>query len=300
MIRFFRSFPRHLKSALLSIVRQLAMSLSSASAVMVTLMLFAGFLLIAGNIDQFTRNIEDDFRIHVILKEEVVDDVDIQNVQDQLAALDNVHKVTFSPKEEELEMFIFERGKEFEIYRGENNPLHHAFFVSVKNADFIETVTQNILKVDGIKDAVYGGDSVSKMIDILNTIRSGGGIFLILLSLLALFLISNTIKMTIHARRREISIMRNVGATNIFIKTPFMIEGMIIGIMGSIIPCLLTFFGYRYLFNITGGKLVTNLLSLRPAVPFAIQVCLILLGSGMIVGLLGSFYAVTKYLKWKR
>ncbi len=300
MIKLFRSFPRHLKSALLSIVRQLAMSLSSASAVMVTLTLFAGFLLIAGNIEQFTRNIEDDFRIHVVLKEEIVEEGDIQSVQETLTALDNVHKVTFSPKDEELEMFIFERGKEFEIYRGEQNPLYHAFFVSVRNADLIESVTQNILKVDGVEEAVYGGDSVSKMIDILNTVRSGGSIFLVLLSLLALFLISNTIKMTIHARRREISIMRNVGATNLFIKAPFMIEGMIIGFIGSIIPCLLTFFGYRYVFTITGGKLVTSLLSLRPAVPFAIQVCFILLASGMLVGLLGSFYAVTKYLKWKR
>lgn len=300
MIKFIRSLPRHIKSAFLSIIRQLAMSLSSASAVMVTLILLAGFLLIAGNMEQFTKNIEGDFRIHAVLKEEIVEEEQILKIQKQISELENVHKVTFSPKEEELEMFIFEKGKEFEIYRGEENPLHHAFFVSVKDANLIEIVTQNILKIEGVEEAMYGGDSVSKMVDLLRTIRSGGGIFLLLLSALALFLISNTIKMTIHARRREIGIMRNVGATNLFIKMPFMIEGMLIGFLGSIIPCLLTFFGYRYLFQITGGKFVTNLLSLKPVYPFAIEVCCVLVGAGIIVGLLGSFHSVTKYLKWKR
>jgi len=125
-------------------------------------------------------------------------------------------------------------------------------------------------------------------------------IFIVLLALLALFLISNSIKMTIYARNREISIMRNVGATNGYIKVPFMLEGMIIGFIGSLIPCLITYFGYRYLFDVMGGQIFSNMFSLQPVMPFTLEICAILIVAGMLVGLFGSFFSTTKYLHWKR
>ena len=125
-------------------------------------------------------------------------------------------------------------------------------------------------------------------------------IFIVLLALLALFLISNSIKMTIYARNREISIMRNVGATNGYIKVPFMLEGMIIGFIGSLIPCLITYFGYRYLFDVMGGQIFSNMFSLQPVMPFTLEICVILIVAGMLVGLFGSFFSTTKYLHWKR
>ena len=138
------------------------------------------------------------------------------------------------------------------------------------------------------------------MINMLNTVRFGGMIFIVLLALLALFLISNSIKMTIYARNREISIMRNVGATNGYIKVPFMLEGMIIGFIGSLIPCLITYFGYRYLFDVMGGQIFSNMFSLQPVMPFTLEICVILIVAGMLVGLFGSFFSTTKYLHWKR
>ena len=94
--------------------------------------------------------------------------------------------------------------------------------------------------------------------------------------------------------------MRNVGATNGFIKMPFMIEGMMIGVIGAILPILLTIFGYSYVYNALNGVLLIPMFRMQPVIPFAVYVSLALLATGMIVGMLGSFFAVNKYLRWKR
>lgn len=300
MISFFKALPKFIKTAFLSIFRHVAMSLSASSAVTITLILFSAFLIIAGNVSLFTNSIEDDLRIHVVATNKIQSDKQIADVKKELEAISGVKKVTVSTKENEIEMMIKEKGEEFAMYRGKENPLNNAYFVSVKDANQIEAISSKINKMKSIKEAVYGGNSVSKMISILNTIRSGGLVFVALLTLLAVFLIANSIKMTIYARNTEISIMRNVGAANWYIKVPFMIEGMMIGFIGSILPCIFTYFGYSYLYNILNGQIVTNMFSLQKVMPFTLQICGALIGSGMLVGLLGSFFSTTKYLHWKR
>lgn len=300
MTKFFKSLPKHIKTAFLSIFRHLAMSLSAASAVTVTLVLFAAFLLIAGNIGQFTNNIADELRIHVQLNKDITKEEDLTKVQKEIEAITGVKKAVISNKDDELELMIQEKGEEFAMYRGESNPLYNAFFVSVKDANNIAAITDQISKLDSVRVAAYGGTSVSKMINILDSVRMGGLVFVLLLTALALFLISNSIKMTIYARNNEISIMRNVGAANWYIKVPFMIEGMLIGLIGAILPCLAAYFGYQYLYHMMNGQIVTSMFALLPVHPFALQVCGILVIAGMLVGLVGSFFSTTKYLRWKR
>lgn len=300
MISFIKALPKHMRSAFLSIVRHMAMSLSAASAVTVTLILFSAFLLIAGNISLFTDNIESDLRIHVILNEDSIDEADIENVKSSIENVSGVHNVVFSDKDNELELMIKERGEDLAMYRGEKNPLSHAFFVSVNDADQIQAISNQIQELDHVDKVAFGGSSVSKMISILNSVRSGGLIFVVLLTALALFLISNTIKMTIYARNKEISIMRNVGAANWYIKVPFMFEGMIIGVLGSVIPCIITYFGYHYLYATMKGQIVTAAFAMQPVFPFIIWVCVSLIGFGVGVGLIGSFFSTTKYLRWRR
>lgn len=300
MISFFRALPKHMKTAFLSIFRHLAMSLSAISAVTVTLVLFAVFLIIAGNVSLFANNIENDVSIHVVLNENVEKQKDIEKAEKEIKQIKGVRSVKFSDKDAELELMIKERGEELAMYRGKENPLSHAFFVYVNNADNVEKVTDEIKKLSFVSDAVYGGSSVKQMVQIINMVRTGGSIGVLLLTLLALFLISNTIKMTIYARNTEISIMRNVGAANWYIKVPFMLEGMLIGLLGSILPCLFVYFGYPYLYEVMGGQLVTSMFTLKESTPFVLQVCGTLTLFGMLVGLIGSFFSTGKYLRWKR
>ena len=154
--------------------------------------------------------------------------------------------------------------------------------------------------MDGIEKAQYGGESIKDMIDTFETIRYGGAVFVLALGVLAVFLITNTIKMTIYTRQTEISIMRNVGAGNWYIKTPFMFEGMLIGIIGALLPVILTVFGYGFLYDFFGGQFMSSMFVMQKPYPFTLQIAGILLLSGAAVGIIGSFLAATKYLRWRR
>ena len=189
--------------------------------------------------------------------------------------------------------------KAFEPFK-DSNPMHDAFYVETTSGSNIEAIAEEISNIEGVYKVNYGGDSAVSLISALRTIRNGGWIIALALSLLAIFQIQNTIKLTIMARADEIAIMRNVGAKNSFVRSPFMVEGLIIGALGSIIPIAITYFGYNKLYEMTGGHLISNMFSLIVPDPFIYQICGALLIIGMMVGLLGSFLSVTKYLRWKR
>lgn len=300
MIRFFKSLPYHFKSAWKSISRNIAVSISSATAVTVTLVLVAMFLAIAGNLNEMTNKIESSVQIYVQI-DPIVTEEEFASLQAQIESIEHVEKVRFSSAEEQFEIFLEsdDGGSEYEIFR-EDNPLPAAFYVDATDGEYVESVSNQISEMDGIMSSNFGGDNATKMIDAFDSIRFGGAILVAALCFLAIFLISNTIKITIHARSQEIAIMRNVGADNLFIKTPFMLEGMMIGFMGSIIPVAITAIGYTYLYDLLGGQLFSSLFTLQAPFPFAFYVCLVLIVMGMVVGIIGSFFSVNKYLKWKR
>lgn len=300
MFKLIRSIPFHLKTAIVSIFRHFAMSFSAMSAVSVTLVMFGIMMVLAGTVQNFSKNIEEDVRIHVVLHESIASQKTLDGIEKKIKQVDHVSKIVFSSKEEELELMILERGEELAMYRGENNPLSHAFFVTVDNPHHLQEVNDLIGEINGVSATHYGGDAIAKMVDLLENIRFWGYVFVGLLSILALFLISNAIKLTIYARRNEIAIMRHVGAENWFIKTPFMLEGVLIGVFGAILPSVLVWFGYRYLYQISNGRIITSLFTLLAPDPFTTQIVALMIFFGAVVGMLGSFFVTGKYLKWKR
>ena len=300
MIRFFRNLPFHMKSAGQGLVRHSSTAFSAISAVSMTLVLMSLFMLLTGNISSFTRNIESDFRIHVSI-DAVLEEEAIQSLQQEVEQLPGVKSVEFSDKDQELAKLKEENFEIFGMYEeGEANPMRNIFIIETNTPDDIEPLTDALNQMEGIKKAEYGGDGVTVMIQFFQALRNGGFIFVAALSLLALFLISNTIKMTIYARNNEIGIMRNVGATNWFIRIPFIMEGILIGLIGSLLPVLLTYFGYSYLYGILNGQFLSSMFVMMEVSPFATQICMVLTLCGVLVGMLGSFMAVSKYLRWKR
>ena len=225
-------------------------------------------------------------------------------IQASIKNLEHVVSVEYSSKDQEfdelMETYEDESAREaLETYR-EDNPLHDAFYVEVNDGDALKDTAEKIQAIEGIETVNYGGDSALMFVQALNSVRFGGAILVAGLSALAIFLIANTIKLTIYARSNEIAIMRDVGATNGFIRAPFVVEGMIIGALGAIIPILFTIFGYIFIYDKLGGVLFSEMFKMTPPHPFVLQLSLILLGIGMVVGLIGSFMSVTKYLRWKR
>ncbi len=298
--RFFR----HIKEGFFGVGRHAAMSLSSAMAVAITLIIISIFAIFTANVSSMTNSIEGKIQISVLVDYDYESQVDLDRIGLEILEIENVEGVKFYTKDEEFDAYInsYEKEEErmlFESYR-EDNPMHHAYYVQVVSGENLASVAEQIREIEGIYEINYGGEGAVFLVQTLDSIRNGGLLLVLALSLLAIFLIQNTIKLTIFARSEEIAIMRNVGAKNGFIRAPFMVEGILIGALGAVIPIFVTIFAYIYLYQQAGGILLSNLFILIPPHPFVLQISLVLLGVGMLVGLIGSFLSVTKYLRWKR
>lgn len=298
-MKFIKSIPFHIKTAFVSMHRHLAMSLSAIVSVMVTLILFSVFLLLVGNVDNISQNIESDLRIHAVIKQDFVEEQQLKEMETELRAVLGVKSIEHSSKDQELQKYISEKGEIYNMYE-QDNPLHDAFYITVANINDIEAINAKIKNLDFIQETNFGGESVNKLVDMLNMVKNVGLIFIVLLTLLSTFLINNTIKITIYARASEIGIMRNVGASNAFIKAPFLIEGMLVGIFGAIMPAVITVLGYQSLYSAVGGKIITYTLPLEPVYPFVWMICAFIFIFGIVVGAVGSYFSTRKYLKWKR
>lgn len=291
----------HLADAWRNLIRHISLTVSSVIAVTATLLIVGVLVVIAGNISDFTDNIESDFQIQATISPGFSEDKEIAELQAQIEQLDHVESCTFSSKEDELQELIAENGEMFRYYEGEDrNPLYDVFRIELDDNRQIDAVSEALNQMDGIVEATYGGDEITVMVSVFEAMRSGGAVFVVFLAILALLLIQNTIRMTIQARNTEIAIMRSVGASNWYIRGPFILEGMYIGVLGSIIPIVLISCGYYALYQAFDGVLLSSMFVMKPMWPFIFGVCLILLLGGILVGMAGSFLAVGKYLRWKR
>ncbi len=179
----------------------------------------------------------------------------------------------------------------------EENPLLDSFVVTVKNVKKLASITSQIKEMDKVESANYGESAIDTMISMFDVIQKATIVVVIALIFVTAFLITNTIKLTIYSRRSEIEIMRLVGASNIAIKLPFVIEGFIIGVLGSLIPIILTIYGYIIAFEKLNGHILTDIVKLVPPYNFVFQIAFIVLGLGALIGMFGSLNAVRKYLK---
>lgn len=301
MKKRLQNLPAHLAGAWRNLIRHISLTVSSVIAVTVTLLIVGVLMVVAGNISDFTDNIESDFQIQATISPGFSDDTQIEELQHQIEELDHVSSCTFSSKEEELQELIDENGEMFRYYEGEDrNPLYDVFRIELDDNRQISAVSDELNQMDGIVEATYGGDVITMMVSLFEALRSGGLVFVVFLALLALLLIQNTIRMTIQARNTEIAIMRSVGASNWYIRGPFILEGMYIGILGSIIPVAVIAIGYYALYESFHGVLLSSMFVMKPLWPFMAGVCAALIIGGIIVGMAGSFLAVGKYLRWKR
>ncbi|MBD8004645.1 permease-like cell division protein FtsX [Bacillus norwichensis] len=290
-----RTFRRHLSESFKSLRRNGWMTFASASAVTVTLLLVGVFFVIMLNMNKFATDIENDveIRTHVELS---VSKENQEALQKKIEEIDQVESVTFSSKEQELDHLIKTMGKDWKLYEQEN-PLHDVFIVKTKQPTDTPVVAKKINSLDFVDSAVYGEKRVEKLFNTLKTSRNIGLVLIIGLLFTAMFLISNTIKITIFARRREIEIMKLVGATNWFIRWPFLFEGMWLGLIGSIIPIAVVAAGYYYAFDFLAARIPNQVIQPLSYSPFVYEIIGLLLLIGVIIGAWGSFISVRRFLK---
>ncbi|MFK7692307.1 permease-like cell division protein FtsX [Paenibacillus sp. HJGM_3] len=297
---------RHLREGARSVVRGGWMSFASVSAICISLFILGLFLLLALNINFLATQIENQVEIRVYMEVDA-NQQQIAAVKDELTAMADVSKVTFVSKEEGLVILREKLGEDskelLEGFEGAENPLNDSFTVEVRDPRSVEQTALQIEAINSGKNPApiykvsYGKDTVKKLFQITTTVRNVGLVFVALLALTAMFLISNTIKMTIVARRREIGIMKLVGATNGFIRWPFFIEGALLGLIGSLLPTIVLLFGYWQFVDYSKMELGLMLIQLLPLGEVVAKVGGLLLGIGLAIGLIGSGFSLRKFMK---
>ena len=237
-MKLFRMLKRSLRDAFKSVFRNFSLSLASISCITITLIIVAIAIIASFNVENFTREIEKDMTIVVFLDSKVTEQ-EIEQTKKEIESIKNIEKYTFKSKADVKNEMI----KQSDVFKAvldewkeEDSPLKDTFQIKVKDIMKISDTARKIEKIDKVSVVRYGENMVDQMVVAFASIKKVAYIVVIALILVTVFLIVNTIKLTIFSRKKEISIMRLVGASNFTIKTPFIIEGMILGAIGSIIP----------------------------------------------------------------
>lgn len=298
-MKLFRMLGRSIRDAFKSVIRNFSLSLASISCITITLIIVAIAIMASFNINNFTAEIEKDLTIVVFLDRDATEE-DIKDVKTNIEKISNVEKITYISKTEvkkEMQQESEVLDKVLDGYSEGESPLKDTYQVKVKNIEQIKDTADRIKKINSVSVVRYGEGMVEKLVSAFDSVKKVTYGVVIALVVVTVFLIVNTIKLTISARRREIGIMRLVGASNFTIKTPFIVEGMILGLLGSIIPIIFTTYGYMAFYKHFDGYLFSKLIVLIKPEPFIYTTSLMVVIIGILVGMIGSASAVKKYLK---
>lgn len=284
-----------------SIKRNSLMSLASVFCIMAALVILGFFLVLTINIQQATANVESQLEIKVFLKQDCSDS-EKTRIQQALEDNDLVESVTFESKEQALNNFSGELSNYSSLlsaYNSGNNPMPESFIVRAKSAENMGEIKSfaESLNSPGIEYVKYGEDYIRALTNFNRFANLLSVVVTIVLSVIALLLIYNTIKITVFARRKEIGIMKYVGATDAYIRVPFVLEGMILGIIAAVVALLAIRGGYYYILGfLTGNSLISVTSTLASPGSVVAQLSVFFLLYGVVIGAVGSVFAIRKFL----
>lgn len=284
------------RETMISLKRNSWMSFASIGTVAVSLFVFGMFLILVMNMNRMVASLESQVEISVYVKDEVSDS-GIHALEERITQMQGVESVKYVDRETAMVRFRERLGDQQFLLDslGESNPLPNSFEVRVIRPDMVRTAAEAIAEMPGVETAKYGQDVVEHLFDITRLVRLFGLALMFVLAMATLFIISNTIRLTVFARRKEVAIMKYVGATDWFIRWPFLLEGIVLGCLGGIVAALILRGAYRMI----AAKIYDTLafFPLIPENPFLHYVTAAILICGMIVGALGSTISLKKFLK---
>lgn len=298
-MKLFRILGRNIRDGFKSVGRNLSLSIASISCITITLLIVAVALVASYNVENMTKLIKEDFTIVAFVDTSATDE-QINELKKNIQTYKNVESVDHETKVEiadEMKNTSDSLSAIIDSWSDDTNPLYDTLLIKVKDTEKISKTADQVNELELVKEVKYGQGMVESLLSVFKVLEKAMIIAMVALVFVTLFLITNTIKITIFSRKREIEIMRLVGASNFSIKQPFVIEGFCLGFLGSLIPIAVTLYGYSALYKHFNGQLFSPFIKLVPAEPFIYIVSLILLGLGIVVGMFGSYRAVRKYLK---
>lgn len=291
-----RTFFRHMLESIKSLKRNGWMTVASVSAVTITLSLVGVFMAVIFNATKLAEDIENNVDVSVFI-EYGTKQPETDALEAELNKLDNVKNVKFSSADDELEKIKKTMGSEWDLFDEDSNPLYDVFVVSTTEPKLTKEVAKDAGELPNVYKADYGGLESEKIFNIADIVKTWGLAAAVLLLFVAMFLISNTIRITIISRQREIQIMRLVGAKNGYIRWPFFLEGGWIGLIGAIIPVLLIIFGYGKAYQILNPILLRSNYSMVTPGDLGFKIALMMVLVGFLIGSLGSVLSMRRFLK---
>ena len=291
-----RNFFRHIGSALKNLKRNGWMTLASVSAVTVTLTLVGIFLGVILNVTKIAEDINKNVDVSVFV-EIGTSEEDTKALGEELNKMPNVSKVVFSSKQNEYKKLTDKLGDTWKLFDGDDNPLYDVYILTSKDSDSIKGIQKAAAALPNVHKADYGGQNSEKIFAISKNVKLWGTIGAAFLVAVAVFLISNTIRITIISRKREIQIMRLVGARNGFIRWPFFLEGAWVGLIGAIIPSLVVVWAYRLAFVSLTPSLQSQKLSMYAPDQFIPGIIALMAVIGVLIGSFGALLSMRRFLK---
>ena len=285
----FRNFFKNKKSTAASIIIMCA-----------TMFIFGIFFLIGENVNYIIEQVESNQAMQVFINPEATPEEE-QELGQKIKSTQYVNTTEYVSQEQalnEMKEWLGDAASLLDPYSGDQNPFKASYVVTLTDLTKNEEVQEQISTYDNVYNIEAGNQTVNTLVNIANGIRTATGIILVLLILISIFIIANTIKLTVHARRKEISIMKYVGATNGFIRWPFMVEGIIIGIISALISIVILGFAYNFVADgIINSSMATtlelNLLTFSDMLSMLLIVYVIM-GTG--IGAIGSAISMKRYL----
>ena len=298
-MKAFRILSRNIRDSFKSVFRNFSLSLASISCITITLIVVALSIVLSYNVNNFATLVEKDVTVVAFIKLETTNE-EVTQVENDIRRLNNIESVTFKSKGD-ISKEMMDSSDTFKNVMADwtdaDSPIQDTYLIKVKDIKNIKQTANDIKNITNIESVKYGEGMVEQLVTVFETIKKVSIAAVVALIIVTAFFISNTIKITIFSRKREIQIMRLVGASNINIKIPFIFEGLFLGILGSIIPIIATVYGYTSFYENFDGKVFSSFIELIKPEPFIYMISGVLLGIGILVGMFGSYRAVRKHLK---
>ena len=292
----FQTIEYYFHEVFLSMVRKRWMTFASIGTVTVSLFVLGVFLVLIMNMTKMAAALESQVQISAYLIDGLTAE-EQKEIARTMKDLSTISKIEYVPKDQALKTLQERLGEQKKILDalGDSNPLPNYFLVTVKNSSDVKRTAEVIAEIYGVEEVKYGQDVATNLFDLTHLIRVFGLMLMAILALATVFIISNTIRLTIFARRKEIAIMKYVGATDSFIRWPFVLEGILLGFIGGSVSAIIL----RSFYAAMTEKIYATLtfFPLIEQFPFMNYLTLFLISSGMLIGILGSTISLKKFLE---
>lgn len=299
MAMMIRSFFYIIKQAFVNLWRNRTMTLASVISVSATLLILGIVFILIVNISNFSEYASDQFDVVQVFLYDDQTTEEMKHIGDQILAIEEVNEVTFESKEQALEKMKQDWDKYSAVLSGleDRNPLPNSYVVGIDNLIYSDSIVRKLHQIEGIEMIKYYRDVVDKINSITEYVRNLGlGIITILL-FVSTFVINNTIKLAVNARKTEVQIMKYVGATHWFIRWPFILEGMILGLIGASVASSLIYVGYSYTYaELSANAYILVAQYIIPVQGIMRDLLQVFIPVGTGIGALGSLWGVRKYL----